>query len=119
MNSVSLSGRICSRATITYTQTGTARARFILEVPRARAPSTKDYIPVIAWGTDAEIIRDFTRIDSRVEIRGAVQTYKRKDGAWDINIVADFIDLPDRVERKIEQPKEDKNGKGAGDFCSA
>ena len=102
MNNVTLSGRIRSEAKITYTQTGTARARFILEVPRARAPSTKDYIPVIAWGTDAEIIRDFTRLSSRVEVRGEVQTYKRKDGAWDINIVADYIDLPDRVERKIE-----------------
>lgn len=102
MNSVTLSGRICSRATITYTQTGTARARFILEVPRARAPSTKDYVPVICWGVDAEKIRDFTEIDTRIEIRGEVQTYKRKDGVWDINIVADYIDLPDRVERKIE-----------------
>lgn len=102
MNSVTLSGRIRSRATIKYTQNGTARARFILEVTRARAPSVKDYIPVIAWGADAEAIHDFTGIDTRVEIHGEVQTYKRKDGAWDINIVADFIDLPDRVERRIE-----------------
>lgn len=106
MNSVTLFGRIRSEAKISYTQSGTARAWFILEVPRARAPSKNDYISILCWGADAENIRDFTRIDSRVELHGAVQTYKRKDGAWDINIVADFIDLPDRVERKIEQSKE-------------
>lgn len=109
MNNVTLSGRIRSEARISYTQNGTARARFILEVPRARAPSTKDYVPIICWGVDAEKIRDFSEIDTRIEIRGEVQTYKRKDGAWDINIVADFIDLPDRVERKIEPAKEAKN----------
>lgn len=102
MNSVTLSGRIRSEAKITYTQTGKARARFILEVPRARAPSTKDYVPVICWGADAETIRDFTGIDTRLEIRGEVHTYKHKDGVWDININADYIDLPDRVERRIE-----------------
>lgn len=106
MNSVTLSGRIRSEAKISYTQSGTARARFILEVPRARAPSTKDYIPIIAWGADAEKIRDFTQLNSRIEIRGEVQTYKRRDDAWDINVIADFIDLPDRVERRIEQSKE-------------
>lgn len=109
MNSVTLSGRIRSRATITYTQNGTARARFILEVTRARAPTVKDYIPVIAWGADAMTIRDFTQIDTRIEIRGEIQTYKRRDGAWDINVVADWVSLPDRVERKIEATKEAKN----------
>lgn len=111
MNSVTLSGRICSRATITYTQTGTPRARFILEVPRARAPSKNDFIPVIAWGADAMTIHDFTQIDTRIEIRGEVQTYKRKDGVWDINVVADFVALPDRIERRIEAAKEAENGK--------
>lgn len=102
MNSVSLSGRICSRATITYTQTGTPRARFILEVPRARAPSKNDFIPIICWGTDAEAIRDFTHLTSRVEVRGEIQTFHRdKDDTWDINVVADFIALPDRVEKRI------------------
>ena len=105
MNSVSLSGHIRSEAKISYTQSGTARAWFILEVPRARAPSKNDYISILCWGADAEAIRDFTQIDSRVEIRGEVQTYKRKDGAWDINVVADWISLPDRVERKIEPPE--------------
>lgn len=109
MNSVSLSGKIRSEAKITYTQNGTARARFILEVPRARAPSTKDYVPIICWGSAANEIRDYSRIDDRAEIRGEIQTYKRNDGAWDINVVADFIDLPDRVERKIEPAKEAKN----------
>lgn len=102
MNTVTLSGRIRSRATITYTQTGTARARFILEVTRARAPTVKDYIPVIAWGADANEIRDYSRIDDRAEIRGEIRTFKRNDGAWDINVVADWISLPDRVERRIE-----------------
>lgn len=109
MNSVTLSGRIRSEAKISYTQSGTARARFILEVPRARAPSTKDYVPIICWGSAANEIRDYSRIDDRAEIRGEIQTYKRNDGAWDINVVADFIDLPDRVERKIEPAKEAKN----------
>lgn len=111
MNSVTLSGRIRSEAKISYTQTGTARARFILEVPRARAPSTKDYVSIICWGVDAEKIRDFTEIDTRIEIRGEVQTYKRKDGVWDTNVVADFVALPDRVERRIEAAKEAENGK--------
>lgn len=101
MNNVTLSGRIRSEAKITYTQTGTARARFILEVKRARAPTVKDYIPVIAWGADAAEIRDYSRIDDRAEIRGEIQTFKRNDGAWDINVVADWISLPDRVERRI------------------
>ena len=105
MNSAVLSGRIRSEAKISYTQTGTARARFILEVPRARAPSTKDYVPIICWGSAANEIRDYSRIDDRAEIRGEIQTYKRKDGAWDINVVADWISLPDRVERKIEPPE--------------
>lgn len=111
MNSAVLSGRIRSEAKISYTQTGTARARFILEVPRARAPSTKDYVPIICWGVDAEKIRDFTEIDTRIEIRGEVQTYKRKDGVWDINIVADWVSLPDRIERRIEAAKEAENGR--------
>ena len=112
MNSVSLSGRIRSRATITYTQTGTARARFILEVPRARAPSKNDYISIISWGADAEAIRDFTTLNSRVEIRGEIQTFHRdKDDTWEINVVADWISLPDRIERKIEQPEGAKNGR--------
>lgn len=112
MNNVTLSGRICSRATITYTQTGTARARFILEVIRARAPSKNDFIPVICWGADAAAIRDFTTLNSRVEIRGEIQTFHRdKDDTWDINVVADFVALPDRVERRIEAAKEAANGR--------
>lgn len=112
MNTVTLSGRIRSETRITYTQNGTARARFILEVPRARAPSKNDFIPVICWGADAAAIRDFTTLNSRVEIRGEIQTFHRdKDDTWDINVVADWVSLPDRVERKIEATKEAKNGR--------
>ena len=87
-------------------------SRFILEVPRARAPSKNDFIPVICWGADAAAIRDFTTLNSRVEIRGEIQTFHRdKDDTWDINVVADWVSLPDRVERKIEATKEAKNGR--------
>ena len=108
MNVWTGSGRIRAAPHISYTQAGAARAAFSLEVERPESRGATDFINVVAWGADAEDVRDFCAAGEFVEVQGFLQarTY-RADGKEKriYEIVAHKISFPFRKLKEIQREK--------------
>lgn len=111
MNNWSGSGKIRAAPKISYTQAGSARASFSLEVDRPTGRAT-DFINIVAWGAEAEDVRDFGEIGEFVEVQGFLQarTFSGSDGKEKriYEIVAEKIFFPARKMKMIgEEGKND------------
>lgn len=110
MNNVCLSGSILSPPKISYTQKNVCRAAFLLGVPRSRGrDKPEDFFSVIAWGAEAEKIRDYCSTDERLELTGKLQTSSFERGGEKVyrtEIVAEKVFL---IDRKKEMKLADDN----------
>ena len=101
-------GSIVHNPRITYTQSGIARASFLLSVPRNRGQTDEtDYIAIIAWGQTAIDVRDYAQQGASVGIAGVLQTrnYVAQDGKkrYVTEVIAGSVDYLDRAPEKQVQ----------------
>ena len=86
MNKAILSGRICSELEIRNTSSGTSVCSFRLAVQRrfknAEGNYDADFIPCVAWRSNADFIGKYFSKGDPIEIVGSIQTrnYDKDDG---------------------------------------
>ncbi len=112
INSVVLVGRLGNDPELTYTQSGTAIAKFRLAVnrpPRQGSDEQEtDWLDIVAWGRTAENCAQYLDKGSLVGIEGRVQsrTWERQDGgkAYAVEINAFRVQfLESRRDREARQ----------------
>ncbi len=102
MNNWHGSGRLVRDPQVTYTQSGKARAVFVLAT---RKPKPKDggedadFIPCVAWDRLAELVRDYLHKGSLITLFGPIRTSKY---GWEV--VANDIDFLDKPLEKNVTP---------------
>lgn len=85
MNTVILIGRLARDPELSYTQNQTAACRFTLAVDRPKRNGEDqgaDFIRVVAWNKQAEVVDKYLSKGRQVAVQGRIQTgsYKNKDG---------------------------------------
>ncbi len=121
MNNVCLSGTIKTEIRCTYTQKGACRASFILAVqrraqtntkcsPRGQPDDSSIMLRIVAWDAQGEKARDFGAMNERAEIQGWIDVWKDRNGNWQTDIKAEYINFPDRKQliRVNEEVKKDE-----------
>lgn len=87
INSVVLVGRLGNDPELTYTQSGTAIAKFRLAVSRPPRQGSDqeetDWLDIVAWGRTAENVAQYLDKGAQVGVEGRVQsrTWERQDGS--------------------------------------
>lgn len=110
MNKIVVLGRLTKDPEIRYTQSQKVVAQFTLAVDRPfsneQGQREADFIPVVVWGKQAELIGNSCVKGNRLLVEGRLQirNYEAKDGTkrWVAEIIANNFDF---IERK-EQPKD-------------
>lgn len=120
MNKVILMGRLVRDPEVTYTQTGSAIARFSLAVDRRVSKNnegnqpTADFISCVAFGTNGEFAEKYLFKGTKMVVEGRIQTgsYTNKDGnkVYTTDIVCERLEFAE--SKKGNATKEDDNGTG-------
>lgn len=105
MNNISVIGRLTRDANISVTSSGIKRAKFTLAIPFYNGKEESvDYIPVIAWRSDAEVIEKYTSKGIKIAIIGKMtyNTYTNKSGKKESILYLDpskieLIDFKDKM----------------------
>ena len=77
-----LQGRICQDLELKQTQNGTMVTSFSIAVDRAYKKGEEkqtDFIPVVVWGKQAEIVTKYFKKGNRIGIEGRIQVRKYTD----------------------------------------
>lgn len=84
MNKVLIIGRLVRDPVVSVTSTGIKRAYFTVAVDRPLQENQADYIPVVAWRQDAEVIEKFVIKGSLISVEGRFtsSTLKAADGSF-------------------------------------
>ena len=86
MNKVELVGRLTAEPELRYTESDKAYTRFTLAVNRKYKKDDEsrdaDFISIVAWNKQAEIICQYVKKGNRLGIVGKIQTgsYEKSDG---------------------------------------
>jgi len=85
MNKITLVGRLVRDPELRTTNSGTAYAKFTIAVDRRfkqEGQPQADFIPVVAWGKQAEIINQYLVKGRQIAVSGRIQisSYDAKDG---------------------------------------
>lgn len=84
LNQVTLVGNLISDPEIQFFERGTALAKFSIAIDRRYTDQAGQrcketcYVPVVAWGRQAEMICKYMKKGSPILISGRLQTYKWK-----------------------------------------
>lgn len=106
MNKVIILGRMTRDPEVKYTQNGKCVATFTLAVDRPfRGPNGEketDFIPVVLWNKQAEMVGNSCRQGHRLAVEGRLQirTYDAKDGSkrWVTEVIGNAIDFIEKKE---------------------
>ena len=79
MNSINLIGNICNDVELKTTNGGKSVCTFNLAVKRPFSKETTDFIPVVCWGNQAEIISKFAHKGTKIGVTGNLTTRKFTD----------------------------------------
>lgn len=97
MNSVVLLGRATSAIELTQTQQGKSKVRFQLAVRRPYTKDTTDFITVIAWENQAELLSKYVGKGDRVCVGGYISTRtwddKQGNKRYETEVVASVVSL--------------------------
>ena len=109
MNSLSLTGRITKEPEIKTTQSGNLYLMFTLAVDRGWKDKDgnyiTDFIPCVAWNSQAEFIGKYVQKGNMLEITGSIQsrTYETQSGENRTVIEA----IVDNIRNLTPKPKEE------------
>lgn len=111
MNKIIVMGRLTADPDVRYTQNGKVAAQFTLAVDRpftnGEGQRESDFIPVVIWGKQAELVGNSVQKGQRLLVEGRLQirSYEAKDGSkrYVTEIIASGFDF---IECKNgDQPK--------------
>lgn len=81
MNEIKLTGTLVKDVKLTYTQKGTAIARFMVKVAKAHNPKAFAFIPVQIWGDLAVKVADNAKMNDTLSVFGEYESGSyEKDG---------------------------------------
>lgn len=104
MNKVILSGRITKDIELRYTTNNCAVTNFNLAVRRNKDEA--DFVSIVAYSKTAELIQNYCKKGSSINIVGRLQTrqYDDKDGkrVYVTEVIVDEIEFLDKKEQKEE-----------------
>lgn len=96
LNEVKLRGTICGEPKYVATQNNSAMARFSLAVHRKEPSKALDYLNVIAWGNNADMIKERYHDGSSISLIGSIQNNRYKSSTGEekrtIRIVLEKFD---------------------------
>ena len=97
MNTINLIGNICNDLELKTTQSGKNVLNFNLAVKRPFTKDTTDFIPMVAWGQNADFLGKYGHKGSKVAVSGTLTTrkYQDKDGnnRTAYEVVCDSVEL--------------------------
>lgn len=97
MNTINLIGNICNDLELRSTQSGKNVLNFNLAVKRPFTKDTTDFIPMVAWGQNAEFLSKYGSKGSKVAVSGTLtaRKYQDKDGnnRTAYEVVCDSVEL--------------------------
>ena len=109
MNNVSLTGRITKDPEIRYTQNQNACVMFTIAVDRgyndAQGNKLSDFIPCVAWNSQAEFISKYVKKGNMLEVTGTIQSRMYQNQQGENRVVIEVI--LDSVSNLTPKPKEE------------
>ena len=125
MNRVILIGRLTKDPEIRTTESGQSICRFTVAVDRRfkrEGQPTADFISVIAFGKQAEIIVQYIKKGNRIALEGRIQTgsYTTNDGSkrYTTDVVLDNFDFIESRQRNQQGENNQTEGKVNNDMDS-
>ena len=95
MNKIVLIGNICKDLELKSTPNGKSVCSFNLAVKRRFAKDVTDFIPVVCWNNQAEILCKYCGKGSRIGVSGELQTRSWTDNEGNkrsvVEVVADEV----------------------------
>lgn len=114
MNSIVLMGRTTSEIELKQTQAGKSVASFTLAVKRPRTKDQTDFIAVVAWDKQAELLAKYITKGKQVCIRGylTVRTWTDKDGSkrYATEVIADEVSFVGSNDTQAESKESAQGG---------
>lgn len=109
MNNVSLTGRITKDPEIRYTQNQNACVMFTIAVDRgykdAQGNKLSDFIPCVAWNSQAEFISKYVKKGNLIEVTGTIQSRSYQNQQGETRVVIEVV--LDSVSNLTPKPKEE------------
>ena len=108
MNKVFLTGRLTKAPEVRSTQNGKSVCTFTLAVDKRRKEDGADFLPVVVWGTLAEVCGKYLDKGRQVAVAGEIhiRSYEAKDGGkrYVTEIIADGVEFMGNKSEKNAQP---------------
>lgn len=99
MNNINLIGNICNDVELKQTTNGKTVVTINLAVKRPFTKDQTDFIPIVAWDKQAELLKNYTHKGSKIGVSGTLSTREWKDTSGQnrkvFEVVVNAIDLLD------------------------
>lgn len=109
MNNVSLTGRITRDPELKYTPNQKAYIMFTIAVDRgykdAQGNKLSDFIPCVAWNSQAEFIGKYVKKGNLIEITGTIQSRMYQNQQGENRVIIEVV--LDSVSNLTPKPKEE------------
>lgn len=109
MNNISLTGRITKDPEIRYTPNNNGYVMFTIAVDRnykdAQGNKQSDFIPCVAWNSQADFISRYVKKGNLIEITGSIQSRNYQNQQGENRIIIEVI--LDSVSNLTPRPKEE------------
>ena len=109
MNNVSLTGRITKDPEIKYTPNNNGYVMFTIAVDRGYkdkdGKKQSDFIPCVAWNSQAEFISKYVKKGNLIEITGTIQSRSYQNQQGETRVIIEVI--LDSVSNLTLRPKEE------------
>lgn len=109
MNNVSLTGRITKDPELKTTPSGKNYLMFTIAVDRgykdAQGNKLSDFIPCVAWNSQAEFISKYVKKGNLIEITGTIQSRSYQNQQGETRVIIEVI--LDSVSNLTPRPKEE------------
>ena len=97
MNNINLIGNLCQEPELKQTPHGKTVVTVSLAVRRPFTKDTTDFIPLVAWDKQAELLKNYTHKGSKIGVSGTLTTREYKDTSGQnrkvFEVVVGAIDL--------------------------
>lgn len=109
MNNVSLTGRITKDPELRYTPNQKAYIMFTIAVDRGykdvQGNKLSDFIPCVAWGTQADFIGKYVKKGNLIEITGNIQSRMYQNQQGENRVIIEVV--LNSVSNLTPKPKEE------------
>lgn len=108
LNIVSIQGRMGGDPSIFAYGEDKEKAVFSVACQRDGKEATTDWIPCVAWGWTAAMLKRWFRKGDSIILYGRLETYKDKEGKDKMNVVADRVYFPGSRKDKYDETLPDE-----------